>query len=268
MGSVMIPKIIHCFWFSGEKKPTLMSQCIKSWRKYASDFDIREWNVDMLRSEFGKLPSFAEDAIAAKKWAFASDWARFAVIERFGGVYLDLDVELIRSIDDLIADGHGFFALETDNPVLVDPGYGFAAPSGDSAVKALVKRYEKLTFDPACHLSQNCSTVSTDVLMPLIETGKLNQRLLPPTFFNPKGCATGKPCITIETRGIHHFNMGWTNWKQRLAYKILPRLGINVHPLVMMLRKVFCHNAVKHPNFAQDITESVEDKVDEFRGKL
>ena len=33
-GEALIPKIIHCFWFSKEPKPELQQKCLDSWKKY------------------------------------------------------------------------------------------------------------------------------------------------------------------------------------------------------------------------------------------
>ena len=40
----MIPKIIHYCWFGGNPLPKLAKKCIKSWKKYCKDFEIKEWN--------------------------------------------------------------------------------------------------------------------------------------------------------------------------------------------------------------------------------
>lgn len=217
----MISKVIHCCWFSGEAKPALMRACQASWRRFAPDWELKEWTVEALRRRFGRLPAFAEQALAARKWAFASDWARFAVVAAEGGVYLDMDVELIRPIDDLVAAG-GFFALSSDEPKWVDPGLGFAAEKGDPACAAIARAYETLAFDPACHLSQTCPVIANEVLK-----GFPDVRLLPAAAFNPKGTCAGTVRLSEGTYAIHHFAATWFNWKQRLAYRILPRLKMD-----------------------------------------
>ena len=213
----MIPKVIHCFWFSGERKTTLAERCMASWRRFEPGWDIREWTVDDLRRAFHP-PKFFDDAIKMRKWAFASDWARFAVLAEMGGVYLDMDVELVAPIDDIVESGP-FFALSSDLSGLVDPGLGFAAERGDTVCATIAKRYETMKFDPACHLSQTAPTVSNDVLKAFPE-----RRRLPATVFNPKGGVSGKVRLSPDTVGIHHYAASWFSWKQRLAYILWPRI--------------------------------------------
>ena len=216
----MIPKTIHYCWFSGDPKPALVERCIASWRRFCPDWEIREWGPDdvVAWQREGIAPKFFRDAIAAKKWAFASDWARFWTVHEYGGVYLDSDVELIASIDDLIADG-GFFTCAKDSPREIDPGQGFAAERGDAALKAILEKYSTLVFDPACHMVQTCPAIVTQVL-----SGFPDVRCLPARFFNPKGTCVGEIRITADTRGIHHFNASWFSWKQRLAYMWYPKV--------------------------------------------
>lgn len=227
----MIPKIIHCCWFSGERKPALVRRCLKSWRWVASDFTIREWDVAALRTMTGgTLPPFVEAALKAKKWAFASDWARFAIIASEGGVYLDLDVELVKPLNDVIAEGP-FFACSTDDPPWVDPGIGFSAEKGDVVCAVIARKYETMTFDPACHLNQACPAIVNGILADYPE-----RRRLKAAVFNPKGNCAGRVTLTDETVAIHHYAASWFNWKQRLAYVILPRMGINVGAILKWVR--------------------------------
>jgi len=229
-------KLIHCCWFSGEKKPALAEKCLASWRRFCPDWEIREWTIERLRDlaagsgGSGRLPQFVEDALKGRKWAFASDWARFAVVAAEGGFYLDLDVELVKPLDALL-EGGPFFALSADDPPWVDPGLGFAAETGDEVCVAISRKYETMTFDGSCHLSQTCPAIANEVILRFPE-----RRLVPAAVFNPKGTCAGRVRLTEETVAIHHYAASWFNWKQKLAYKVLPRLGIDVGAIVRGLR--------------------------------
>ena len=97
-----IPKIIHYCWFGHNKLPALYEKCIQSWKKYCPDYEIVCWNEENFDITQNR---YAKEAYEAGKWAFVSDYVRLKVLFEHGGIYLDTDVELIRPIDALVADG-------------------------------------------------------------------------------------------------------------------------------------------------------------------
>ena len=105
----MIPKIIHYCWFGNGEMPELVQNCITSWRTYMPD-----WKYQLLSEEnfdLSTAPQYVQEAYAAKKYAFVSDFVRLWALEREGGVYLDTDVEVLRSFDTLLNDT-AFIGLE------------------------------------------------------------------------------------------------------------------------------------------------------------
>lgn len=106
----MIPKIIHYCWFGRGPLPELAQKCIASWKKYLPDYEIKEWNEDNF--DVNIIPYTAE-AYQAKKYAFVSDYARFWIMYHYGGIYFDTDVEVIRPMDDIVANGN-FMGFEVD----------------------------------------------------------------------------------------------------------------------------------------------------------
>ena len=93
----MIPKTIHYCWFSRERKPENVRRCIESWHKNFPDWTIKCWGPDSF--DFQSVP-FVKEAMACKKWAFASDYIRLYALSAEGGVYLDSDVQAWAGIDD------------------------------------------------------------------------------------------------------------------------------------------------------------------------
>ena len=98
----MIPKIIHYCWFGHNKKSKLIKRCIKSWEKYCPDYKIIEWNEDNF--DINICP-YVKEAYDEGKWAFVSDYVRFYVLKKYGGIYVDTDVEMLKSIDKLRQNG-------------------------------------------------------------------------------------------------------------------------------------------------------------------
>lgn len=105
----MIPKIIHHCWFGRGEMPDLVVQCIASWHKYMPDWEYHLWSEDNFAISFA--PMYVQEAYQAKKYAFVSDYVRLWALEREGGLYLDTDVEVIKSFEPLINDT-AFIGLE------------------------------------------------------------------------------------------------------------------------------------------------------------
>ena len=106
----MIPKIIHYCWFGGNPLPESAKKCIASWRKFLPDYQIKEWNEDNF--DVNSIP-YTQEAYEAKKYAFVSDYARFWILYKYGGLYFDTDVEVIKSFKELL-ENEAFAAFETE----------------------------------------------------------------------------------------------------------------------------------------------------------
>ena len=92
-------KKIHYVWLGGKIKPQCVLYCINSWRKQCPDYEFIEWNESNF--PINAFP-WIKEAIDSKKYAFAADFIRLYVLEKYGGVYLDTDVEICKKIDNLL----------------------------------------------------------------------------------------------------------------------------------------------------------------------
>lgn len=95
-----IPKLIHYCWFGKAAKPKLVQDCIASWRIHFHGYEVIEWNEKNYLSEH----PFFLSAIDKKMWAFASDYARLDVLKKYGGIYLDTDLLIIKPFTDLLTN--------------------------------------------------------------------------------------------------------------------------------------------------------------------
>lgn len=95
----MIPKIIHYCWFSGDKKPALIRKCIRSWKKHLPDYEIKCWDGNSF--DFDSL-DFTREAMSVKQYAAAADYVRLYALYNYGGIYLDSDVEVFKSLDPFL----------------------------------------------------------------------------------------------------------------------------------------------------------------------
>lgn len=232
----MIPKIIHYCWFGGNPLPLKAKECIDSWRKYLPEFEIKEWN----ESNFDiNCCDYVKEAYESKKWAFVSDYARFWIVYKYGGVYFDTDVEMIRPINDILETG-AFMGLEKSESVKVAPGLGIAANPGLDIYKEILDAYEEMHFKNVDG-SLNKTTVVIYITKifkqhGLVNTDKIQNiddiTIYPTDFFCPKDYTTGVLTITQNTRTIHHFSASWHNATEKYAHflskKLMKYLPLNL----------------------------------------
>lgn len=244
-----IPKIIHYCWFGGGKKSELMERCIASWRKFAKDCEIIEWNesnYDVTKN------TYMRQAYEAKRWSFVSDYARLDIVYEHGGIYLDTDVELIRPIDELL-EGDGFIGFEqADRGGLyaVNTGGGFGARQGDQVVGALRDCYGSLSFyrsDMTENL-QPCPLYNTQALKALglkcdnsLQTIG-NITVYPWEFFCPVDWRTHRRMTTPNTFSIHHFDASWLSENEKKKRKRQRQWDIIVHTPNRIMRKLLGKN--------------------------
>lgn len=112
----MIEKKIHYIWFGGEK-PVKVKNLIESWKKKLPDYELIEWNENNIDiSKEMEENKFFRECYNRKLWAFASDYIRVKVMYEHGGIYLDTDMEILKSLDSLLNDN--FFIGKEDESTI------------------------------------------------------------------------------------------------------------------------------------------------------
>ena len=99
MAETRIPKIIHYCWFGRGQMPDLAVRCGESWKKYLPEYELMLWNEDTFDLD---MYPYAREAYDNRKFAFVTDVVRLWALEKFGGVYMDTDVEILKPLDDLL----------------------------------------------------------------------------------------------------------------------------------------------------------------------
>lgn len=213
----MIPKTIHYCWFGGKPLPELAVRCMESWRRYCPDYEIVEWNETNYSIE--DACQFVLDAYSNAKWAFVSDYVRLDVVYRYGGIYLDTDVELLKCPEEILKDSRGFLGREQDHSV--NTGLGFACEAGEPLLEEMMALYRSLKFE-ADELSDfACPVINTRILMNHGMTAwDCKQRIngidiLPTEYLCPENMYTGKSNYTEHTISVHHYNGSWLSERER-----------------------------------------------------
>ncbi len=207
----MIPKKIHYCWFGKNMLPAKAIHCIESWRKHCSEYEIIEWNEDNYDVYQNPYTTYVYNS---KKFAFLSDYARLQIILKEGGLYFDVDVEVVRSLDELLVH-NAFFGFETKE--YINTGVGFGAEAENPIVACMLREYDQLLDGK--HGTIGCPILNTRAL--LNHGLKLNGEkqdidgaaIYPIQYFNPYDDPTGVLNKTEETFSIHWYAKSWMNKK-------------------------------------------------------
>lgn len=209
----MIPRIIHYCWLSEEPIPERLQRYVAEWHHKLPDYEFVFWDHSCLK-KFATIPWFNE-AFDAGMYAFAADFVRFYAVYTMGGIYLDMDVELLRPFDELLDRPYLFGAEYDDFP---EAGI-FGAEAHNELIRLCMDFYENKHFIldqqtlSSCKAPQvmhdaiaaHCSIEVSESLSndPGIVT------LLPSDYLTAMHADTGIAHPTANTRTIHHFAGTW-----------------------------------------------------------
>ena len=212
----MIPRIIHYCWFGKGNRNRVIRRCIRSWAAVMPEYEIREWNESNLPPE----NAYLNEVLSRGLWSKAANYVRLYALLVEGGIYLDTDVEALRSFDPLLSHECfiGFQQREdgvdwVNNAILgAQSGHQYIRDCMDATLKA---------FD-ADHTILRGPQVATAVLREhgLIKYGLQTVggvTVYPIEYFSPYGWNEqfSADCVTRDTYTIHRWQASWVKRSPR-----------------------------------------------------
>lgn len=215
-----IPKKLHYCWFGKNPIPKILKENIENWKKMCPDYEIVKWdenNYDVSKNMYMK------QAYEQKKWGFVPDYARLDIIENEGGIYLDTDVKIIKSLDDLL-NCKSFMGF-IDNH-MVGLGLGFGAVPHSYLIKELRDFYTDKRFlnDDGTLDMRPCVEYQYPVLIKFgFQMNNTYQDIdkniiYPMEVFNPLGKIKFHTCFSSNTHTVHDAQISWESEENRIAH--------------------------------------------------
>lgn len=239
----MIPKIIHYCWFGGNPLPELEQRCMASWHEHMPDWEYRWWNEETF--DIAAAPLYVRQAYETRKYAFVSDYVRLWALEKFGGLYMDVDFMVFRPFDDLMDKYPAFAGYEGSkrNPVMQGV---IASEPHEAWITDMLHTYDTRVFireDGSLDMTPNTSYFTDrleaqgfvadgkekDFTIPSLSGESANipsLHIFPVHYFCPV-LTTGEDVRTEETYCEHLGESSWSTnrgWKSKLMRLFSPAM--------------------------------------------
>lgn len=224
----MIPKIIHYIWFGGGKYPSVVKKCMASWKKYLPEYEFVLWSEDNFDVTCNR---YVQQAHQSNKWAFVSDYVRLHALYKYGGIYLDTDVEVLRGFDDFL--GHQAFT-GFENEQFIPTGV-MGAQQENRWIKLLLDYYNERNFilaDGSFDMTTNVSIITAlsgecgFVPKNGYQVLDFDVHIYPSEYFCPLNKNYSLK-LTQNTYAIHHFAGSWLPAKIKFRNSIARFMGEN-----------------------------------------
>lgn len=227
----MIPRILHYCWFGKNAFPKAERKCMASWGKYFKDYQIIEWN----ESNFDVHTNmYVSEAYEAKKWAYVSDYARLLALYNYGGIYLDTDVLVKKSFDNLL-NYDAFTGFGGDNKEIA--AHLLAANKENKFIKEFLDSYQTRSFEIEKG-KYDLTSINIMITKKLEKHGFISNgkeqvidgfRIYPMTYFCPASFApdTVKDCYSKLTYCDHIWSAPWLKKAKNPLIKFGKAIGLN-----------------------------------------
>lgn len=209
-GTERIPRMIHYCWFGGNEIPGKYRRYIETWKEKNPNYEIKKWdetNYDVSKNRY------MAEAYSKGKWAFVSDYARIDIVNEYGGIYLDCDVEVLKAFDSLLCNSL-FCGFEYNK--MINLGLGFGATAHHPYLERLIELYHSLSFlknDGDMNLTP-CTVYQTETIKEygIKPDGSFQKTdlitVFPRSAFAPISYfRMGEPCEA--TYSMHHYDASW-----------------------------------------------------------
>ncbi len=190
-----IPKILHQIWVGPKTPPPYFVTFQEKWKALHPDWEYHLWTDSELEDLNLELKDLIE---ASPNYAEKSDIIRSELLDRFGGVYLDVDMDPFQSLDELHKKYDFYCGIEnphkiatTNNRLWLGISIIASAPN-----HPILKRWKELIRARWDEVNKNYNSAIERVInhtyfpfsMAFFEKyneGNLTNMALPTTYFYP-----------------------------------------------------------------------------------
>jgi mannosyltransferase OCH1-like enzyme len=199
-----IPKIIHQIWVGPNKIPEKSINFIEGIKKLHPDYEYRLWtDSDLTPENFSNLQYINSTPVYAQK----ADIMRYEILYKYGGIYLDIDFEILKCLTPLLT--HALVVCNEDSNTSKYITNAFICSSvGNPNMKKCMDNIPSCPLGGKVNVAiatgpwylRKCITSDDNVRI-------LDTRVMYPTHYTQKGYRP--KTFSDETYGMHHWDKNW-----------------------------------------------------------
>lgn len=217
-----IPKIIHQIWLGG-KLPKKYKKFTDTWKAKHPDWQYKLWTekeIDQLGLHNKKIFDLAEN------YAQKADIARYEILYRFGGLYVDTDFECVKAFDVWHHSLDFFVCIEFKRKLRIGNsiiGTYAKHPILKACVENLEDNFFSIELDPNLSerrafiekiVAQTGPVYFTNILKKMVLDNSQKIVIFPNSFFFPFSSIEEKKgnvqqFIKPETYAMHRWCLSW-----------------------------------------------------------
>ena len=227
-----IPKKIHQIWIGPKKMPNNYKIWTETWKKYNPEWEYKLWNEEMINDLCLKNKEAYD---STNNPGFKSDLARYEILNRFGGLYVDTDFQCLNKIPDCFLKYEFVSSIAFDYSPHINNAI-FLSISDSVILKKLINSIKTIPNinDPYAIMNSSGPFALTRTYMSMDIKEKKKYLILPSDIFYPypnfmlSSKIKREDFITKESIAMHHWGMSWIkkNNLLQLIQKIINKLKI------------------------------------------
>ena len=211
-----IPQIIHYCWFGPNPIPKNEKIYIENWKVKLPEYRFVFWNEESFDVQSVR---YVKQAYDQGKYAFVSDYVRIYALNKYGGIYLDTDVEVLKDFSPFL-DHNTFLGFE--NRTMVGTGI-IGTQKNNPLFLKLLRYYNSHDFINKNGVAD--TTTNVKILNKLLVEKGLTPRnskqivsgihIYDRSVFCPKKKNENEFLISKDSVTIHHFDASWLTERER-----------------------------------------------------
>ena len=242
-----IPKLIHQIWFQGEEQiPPNLLEYHKTWFQLNPDYTVLVWDQKKIENLVNEQETWIKETyFYYKKMIQKIDFAKYVILYTYGGIYMDMDVKCLQSLNKTpaIADSDlvlsemttYFFQKIALDVILakhiqsdyINNGTIMCVPKNELmllTMKEAKNRKDLPDFFNAFHIFYTTGPLCLTISYHKMDQAAYKITVLDKTYF--ENCNTldvkNKTCqIPEHALGIHYFANTWINHNETIFLRVL-----------------------------------------------